>query len=235
MQAARFEAVFYEFRNAMSDAEERARCNSPDDNAVEWKEHYDRNYQPYDSQRPVKVPTLALSMQVATELDLLIVAVRNLLRAQARLPERLRTTMTDEDALELLRNVTEHWDEVGGRSAEKLATEHPDVSVDGIMFTNKEIWIGGKVPLSRIRAWLARAHQDFVVALESAGVIAPGDFASLVEGDDSLAWPPDRHRYRYWSLPIVDEKDWPTKEMPAELARLFRERFRRLRERDVAD
>ena len=58
--------------------------------------------------------------------------------------------------LELMRNVSEHWDEEGGRSASALAEDYPNVSVGGIAYANKEIWIGGGdgVPISRILAWL---------------------------------------------------------------------------------
>lgn len=235
MQAHRFETVFFELQIAMEDAKQRALLNDGSPNSNSWMEQYDKDYNPFDPQRPVKVPTPALSMQAMMELDLLIVAIRNVLRAQARLPEQLKTSMTDDDVLELLRNVAEHWDEDGGRSISTLTKEHPDVLVDGISFTNKEIWIGGKVPLSRIRAWLPRVHHTLVLSLESVGESVLDDTASLVAGDDALSWPPDRLRYRYWSLPVVDEKDWPTTEMPPEVAHLKQERFRGLRERDVAD
>lgn len=65
-------------------------------------------------------------MQVATELDMLSVAIRNVLRAQARIPEQLRPEMGGQDVLELMRNVSEHWDEEGGRSASALAKDHPE-------------------------------------------------------------------------------------------------------------
>ena len=45
-------------------------------------------------------------MQVATELDLLSVAVRNVIRAQARIPEQHRPEMGGQDVLELMRNVS---------------------------------------------------------------------------------------------------------------------------------
>jgi hypothetical protein len=174
-------------------------------------------------------------MQATTELDLLIVAVRNVIRAQVRLPEQLKTSMTDEDVLELLRNVAEHWDEVGGRSINTLKDEYPDVKVDGITFTNKEVWIGGRVPLSRIRAWLPHVRYAFVSALESASESVLDDMASVIAGDDALSWPSDRLRYRFWQLPVIDGEDWPTTEMPPEVARLIRERFLSLRQRDVAE
>lgn len=235
MQADRFETVFFELQAALEDARMRALLNDGSENRASLMAQYDKDYEPFDSRRPVKVPTLALLMQAMTELDLLIVAVRNVLRAQVRLPEQLKTSMTDDEVLELLRNVAEHWDEDGGRSITTLTEKHPDVLVDGVSFTNKEIWIGGKVPLSRIRAWLARVHHALVSSLESAGESVLDEMASLVAADDALSWPPDRLRYRYWSLPVVDEKDWPTTEMPPEVARLIQERFRGLRERDVAD
>lgn len=235
MQAYRFETVFFELQTALEDARMRALLNDGSANRTSWMEQYDKDYKPFDPQRPVKVPTPALSMQAMTELDLLIVAIRNVLRAQVRLPEQLKTSMTDDDVLVLLRNVAEHWDEEGGRSISALTNKHPDVLVDGISFTNKEIWVGDRVPLSRIRAWLARLHHALVSSLESVGESVLDDMASLVTGDDALSWPPDRLRYRYWSLLVVDEKDWPTMEVPPEVARLLQERFRGLRDRDVAD
>jgi hypothetical protein len=235
MQADRFETVFLELQAALEAAKQRALLNDGSANSNSWVEHYDKSHTTFDPQRPVKVPTSALLMQAMTELDLLVVAIRNILRAQIRLPEQLKTSMAGEDVLELLRNVAEHWDEEGGRSISTLTEEYPDVLVEGVCFTNKEIWIGGKVPLSRIRAWLPRVRHAIISSLESAGESVLDDMASLVAGDDALSWPPDRLRYRYWSLPVVDEKDWPTTEMPPEVAHLIQERLRRLRERDVAD
>jgi hypothetical protein len=54
-----------------------------------------------------------------------------------------RPAMGGQDALELLRNVAEHWDEVGGRSARELAEGHAGIEVGGIAYTGKELWIGG--------------------------------------------------------------------------------------------
>ncbi|WIV57792.1 hypothetical protein [Amycolatopsis nalaikhensis] len=235
MQAHRFETVFFELQTALEDARMRALLIDSSENRASCMEQYDNDYELFDSRRPVKVPTPALLMQAMTELDLLIVAIRNVLRAQVRLPDQLKTSMADDDVLELLRNVAEHWDEDGGRSINTLTEKHPDVLVDGVSFTNKEIWIGGKVPLSRIRAWLPRVHHALVSSLEYAGELVRDDMASLVAGDDALSWPPGRLRYRYWRLPVVDVKDWPTTEMPPEVAHLIQERFRGLRERDVAD
>ncbi|WP_143253937.1 hypothetical protein [Amycolatopsis keratiniphila] len=235
MQADRFETVFFELQTALEHARQRALLNDGSTTSNSWVKQSDKDYKFFDPRRPVKVPTPALWMQAMTELDLLIVAVRNVLRAQVRLPEQLKTSMTDDDVLELLRNVAEHWDEDDGPSIRTLTEAHPEVLVHGITFTNKEIWIGGRVPLSRIRAWLPRVHHALVLSIESIGESVLDDMASLITGDDTLSWPPDRLRYRYWSLPVVDEKDWPTTEMPPEMAHLIQERFRNLRERDVAD
>lgn len=139
----------------------------------------------YDSQRPLRVPSWSLHMQVANEFDLLVVAVRNVLRVQERIPAERRPEMGGQDVLELLRNVSEHWDEVGGRSASKLAADHPDLSVGGIAFTGKEIWIGGDggVPLSRTTAWLWRVWRALVTCLGYAGIEVPDDLnASRFEG-----------------------------------------------------
>ena len=153
MQSERFQDVFYEWQSALLDAGWRSRLI---DTSHEWRKHFDHNYDEYDPERPIRVPTLALSWQVWNELDLLIVAVRNVLRAQDRLPDEARTQMSGQEVLGLLRNLAEHYDEDGGPSADKLATDHPDVIPGVVEFTNKEIWIGG-LPLSRIvRGWPER-------------------------------------------------------------------------------
>ncbi|WP_207125020.1 hypothetical protein [Actinocatenispora comari] len=142
--------------------------------------------------------------------------------------------MSGQEVLELLRNLSEHWDEIGGRSAEKLEENYPDVSVDTVKCTNKEIWIAN-VPLSRIRAWVNRVRESLIAALESVGVDVPDDMGSMIGGDDALSWPADRHRYRLWMIPLVEMRDWPTDEIPTEVGALISERFARLRARDVTD
>lgn len=234
MQSERFEEAFYEQQHALADADMRARLANPEDT---WRVAYDRDYEPYDPRRPIRVPTWALAMQSATELDLMIGAVRNVMRAQDRLPVEIRTSMTGEHVLELLRNVAEHWDEEGGRSGEKLNVVHPDVRVGEIQYTNKEIWVGG-IPLSRIRAWLARVRSALTDALATAGIEVPDDLASAVEGDDGLSWPEDRRRYRLWAVPHVDMEDWGPP-MPEDVTEavdnLLAQRFLNLRRRDQSD
>ncbi|MBO0609882.1 hypothetical protein [Myceligenerans salitolerans] len=132
MQAARLEDALYEYASALQDAHLRSEMAEPAQEAV--RAQLDR-----DSLQPVRVPSVALQMEVSTDADFLVVAVRNLLRAQRRLPDDLRTAMAGEEVLELLRNIAEHWDEVGGRSAERLAADHPGVIVGAIIYTNKEI------------------------------------------------------------------------------------------------
>jgi hypothetical protein len=234
MQSERFEEAFYEQQHALADADMRARLANPEDT---WRVAYDRDYEPYDPRRPIRVPTWALAMQSATELDLMIVAVRNVMRAQDRLPVEIRTSMTGEHVLELLRNVAEHWDEEGGRSDEKLNEVHPEVRVGEIEYTNKEIWVGG-IPLSRIRAWLARVRGALRDALATADIEVPDDLASAVDGDDALPWPEDRRRYRLWAVPHVDMKDWG-RPMPEDVTEavndLLAQRFLNLRRRDQSD
>ncbi len=178
MQIWRFEEAFYEEMRAVADAATRSDHHDDPVRHQQWREFLD-DVAPYDSQRPLRVPSWSLHMQVANELDLLIVAIRNVLRAQTRIPKEVRPEMGRQDVLELLRNVIEHWDEVGGRSADTLATDHPDIAVGGIAFTGKEIWIGGDrgVPLSRITAWLWRMWHALVACLADAGVQVPEDFA----------------------------------------------------------
>jgi hypothetical protein len=176
-------------------------------------------------------------MQVANELDLLSVAIRNVMRAQERIPVEMRPAMGGQDALELLRNVAEHWDEVGGRSANRLADRHPDIAIGAIAYTGKELWIGGLdgVPVSRITAWLVRVWQALEACLKGAGVEVPDHLrSSRNEGDDELPWPPDRLHF-HWSLPRAEEQDWPRGEMPDGVASALALLFARRRARDHTD
>ncbi|ORV49700.1 hypothetical protein AWC05_00835 [Mycobacterium florentinum] len=215
----------------MEAARSRAQLNEDTDHARSWREgHYD-GYGPHDSHRPIRVPTFALIAQVANELDLFFVAVRNVLRAQDRLPADVRPEMTDERLFELTRNIAEHWDEVGGRSAAAFANEYPDRVPGQISATNKEVFVSD-VPLSRVVAWLARVNEALKRAIEDAGEHVPADEASVVEGDDDLPWPSERRRERLWQVRQLDMDEWPTEEMPEEIEKLLQERFQNLRERD---
>lgn len=237
MQITRFVEAFSEEVQALTDADMRHRLDFDSDLSRSWRSSTDANYPAYDPQRPLRVPSWALHMQVATELDLLSVAIRNVLRAQARIPEQHRPEMGGQDVLELMRNVSEHWDEEGGRSATKLGQDHPAVNVGGIAYTNKEIWIGGidGVPISRIQAWLMRVWNSLVTCLTDVGIDVPEDLmVSRVDGDDELPWPAERLRY-HWSIPKMDEKDWPRQRMPPEVADLLAARFASLRSRDHLD
>jgi hypothetical protein len=237
MQVARFAEAFFEEAHALTDADMRYRLNHNSDLSRSWRASTDANHAPYDAQRPLRVPSWSLHMQVANELDLLNVAIRNVLRAQARIPEQHRPKMAGQDVLELMRNVSEHWDEEAGRSASALSKEHPTVSVGGIAYTNKEIWIGGLdgVPISRIQAWLRRVWQSLLTCLTGAGIDVPEDLmASRVKGDDELPWPAERLRY-HWSISKVDEEDWPRKRVPPDVADILAARFASLRSRDDLD
>ena len=232
LQIWRFEEAFYEEQHALVDAQMRQGLTDGSDGSREWRDSYDK-YELYDPHRPLRVPSWSLRMQVANELDLLIVAIRNVLRAQRRIPEESGTAMGRQDVIELLRNVAEHWDELGGRSSDTLAADHPDISAGGIAFTGKEIWIGGErgVPLSRITSWLWRVKSALVGCLAEAGILVPDDLsASRLEGDDDLPWPPERLRF-HWSIPRVEERDWPREPVPDgvldALAVLFANRRRR--------
>ncbi len=234
MQAERLIQVVQHQMRAQADAGLRAHINENTELNRAWREeHYDA-YKSYDPARPIFVPTFALSAQVSIELAFFLVAVRNVQRAQDRLPESLRPAMTDERLLYLTRNVAEHWDEVGGPSAEAFAAEYPDRTVGQITATNKEVYVS-RVPVSRVLAWLGRVKEALTKALEDAGVDVPADEASRIVGDDDLAWPPERRRERLWQVPQLDVEDWPTGEMPEEVGKLLQARFRNLRERDGVD
>ena len=145
--------------------------------------------------------------------------------------------MSGQEVLGLLRNLAEHYDEDGGPSADKLATDHPDVIPGVVEFTNKEIWIGG-LPLSRIVAWLARVRRALKAALAEAGHVVPEDYDSMIEGDDALEWPTDRRRYRLWLVPTLPMEEWdePLPDDIAEgLQNAMADMFARRRLRDHAD
>jgi hypothetical protein len=69
MQVARFEEAFFEQVGADLDAEQRRRLNDDSAHSRSWRESYDAKYQPYDPQRPLRVPSWALYMQVSSDLD----------------------------------------------------------------------------------------------------------------------------------------------------------------------
>jgi len=236
MQADRFEEAFYAWQRALLDAEMRASLKADTDHAKSWRDSYDA-HTPYDPHRPIHVPSHALRMQVSSEASFLLVAARNVMRAQDRLPVNARTSMGDQGAIKALRNVLEHYDEADGGSSRTLAADFPSLETEAFAYTNKEIWFGGLsgVPLSRVRAWLHRVRVALVAALEAAGVEVPHDLlASAVEGDDELPWPPERIHYGYW-IPHVEEPEWPRRDAPEGVAELMAERFRRLRARDSMD
>ena len=104
MQATRLEEVVQDWMRAVEDARSRADLNEDTESAQAWRERYDA-HAPYDAQRPIRVPTFALSAQVSIELAFFLVAVRNVQIAQERLPADLRPAMTDERLFHLARNV----------------------------------------------------------------------------------------------------------------------------------
>lgn len=233
MQADRFEQAFREWEAALLDAELRHQLNRDDELSRSWRESQD---QLEIGSRPVRVPTELLAMQLATERDFLLVAVRNVLRAQRRLAEHMRTAMTGEDELKAMRDLVEHFDDADGPAAETLRGM-PHIEAQGFGYTGKEIWIGGNdgVPLSRIRAWAIRVWKALVDASIAAGIEPPTDLGrSMVEGDDDIPWPPIRLRYS-WQILQVPEEEWPTQQMPDEIAELLAEKFRNLRARDPHD
>jgi hypothetical protein len=77
--------------------------------------------------------------------------------------------------------------------------------------------------------------QLLVTCLTEIGIDVPEDLmASRLEGDDELAWPAERLRY-HWSIPKVDEENWPREQMPPEVAELLAAKFASLRSRDPVD
>jgi hypothetical protein len=232
MQATRLTEVAEHWIGALTEARQRANVDEDTDHSRQWRESYD-TYPPYDPRRPIRVPTFALQTQVSAELEFFVIAVRNVLRAQARLPEDKRPEMTDQRLFHLTRNIVEHWDQVGGWSEIAFANEYPDRGLGQIGVTSKEVYVSD-VPISRVIAWLARVNEALTKAIKDADpdALPPSDEASTVIGDDDRPFPPERRRERLWQVPQLDMADWPTEEMPEAIAEHLREKFRLRRLRD---
>lgn len=235
MQAMRLTEVAQHWDGALADAWLRVGLDEDTDNARSWRESYDA-YEPYDPQRPIRVPTFALRDQVSIEFEFFVIAVRNVMRAQDRLPEDKRQAMTDQRLFHLTRNITEHFDKVGGWSEIAFANEYPDRGLGQIGVTSKEVYVSD-VPVSRVIVWLARVREALIQAIKDTepDALPPGDEASMVSGDDDRAFPPERRRERLWQVPQLDMADWPTEEMPEEIAMILQEKFRLRRLRDGVD
>ena len=242
MQASRLTDVAEHWFGAVADARLRASLNEDTDNAREWRDGYETNpNQEFDPRSgtfrpaplPVRVPTFALHTQVSAEFEFFVIAVRNVMRAQDRLPEDKRPKMTDQRLFHLTRNVTEHFDNVGGWSEVAFANEYPDRGLGQIGVTSKELYVSD-VPISRVIAWLERVKQALTQAIKDTDpdALPPSDDASVVEGDDDLAWPAERRRERLWQVPQLDMADWPTEEMPPEVEEILQQKFRLRRLRD---
>jgi hypothetical protein len=242
MQASRLTDVAEHWFGAVADARLRASLNEETDNAREWRDGYETNpNQEFDPRSgtfrpaplPVRVPTFALHTQVSAEFEFFVIAVRNVMRAQDRLPEDKRPKMTDQRLFHLTRNVTEHFDNVGGWSEVAFANEYPDRGLGQIGVTSKELYVSD-VPISRVIAWLERVKQALTQAIKDTDpdALPPSDDASVVEGDDDLAWPAERRRERLWQVPQLDMADWPTEEMPPEVEEILQQKFRLRRLRD---
>lgn len=218
MQVARFETAFWENLHAEADAELRARLNGGTQLDQLWRESMDRDYKPYSPERPIRAPTLGLRMQVGIELRLFMVAIRHVLVAQERLPDGARHQLNDEEVLRLMRNTSEHWDQVGGPSVSRLNEIRPDYMAT--WHTNKEIWIGGEggPALSHIHDWLIETRAAFTEAFAGVGETV-ADLDASFEGDDDLPWPVERLRY-HWSIPAIELEDWPAGRLPAGKSRL---------------
>jgi hypothetical protein len=232
MQAFRFEEAVGRLHTGIMDAGERRRLNVPE--MASERERQDRCYESYDPQRPVLVPTNSLLMQVDNEMEFLVIALRNVVKAEERLPKDLRVQMLDGQLVKVLRNLGEHFDEDGGPAEKKLESQYPTLANNQYAYTNKEISIGGVdgIPLSRIREWLSRTDEAIRAALDRSGADWNLDLkSSKVEGDDALPWPPDR-LHHHWSIPQLAEQDWPRNEMPTEVAELIAQKFMLDRARD---
>ena len=114
------------------------------------------------------------------------------------------------------------------------AEAHPHIQPDQYVFTSKEIWLGGQITLSRVVAWTIRVRRELLDSLSEAGHEVPNEGASIFEGDDDLPWPAERLRY-HWSIPQVQEHDWPRKEASNELVESLAQRFASKRARDPHD
>jgi hypothetical protein len=235
MQSHRLTDVAEHFEGALADARLRTGLDADTDHARRWRESYDI-YQPYDPQRPIRVPTFALHTQVTIEFEFFVIAVRNVMRALDRLPEKRRPTMTDQRLFHLTRNITEHFDNIGGWSEVAFANEYPDRGLGQISVTSKETYVSD-VPISRVQVWLARANDALTEAIKDTDpdALPPSDEASMVLGDDDVAFPPERRRERLWQVPQIEMDDWPTQDIPDAIAELVQQKFQLRRLRDGVD
>ncbi|AQP48707.1 MULTISPECIES: hypothetical protein [Tessaracoccus] len=214
MQARRFEDVLNEWLDAEYDTKHRHRNSGDDDIERGWRDETDRNYRPYDSRRPIRVVTVALAMQLAVDLRFLIVACNHVMTALKRIPADARPTMSGQELLHLMRNVSEHWEEAAGPSATKLALANVDHTT--ITFSGNQAWIGDgrdAIPMSRVHDWLERSREALVAALAGAGHDVPDETESNYAGDDELEWPLDRLRY-HWALPHIELEEWDGARFP---------------------
>ena len=74
-----------------------------------------------------------------------------------------------------------------------------------------------------------------VGCLADAGVEVPDDLSSSrFEGDDDLPWPLERLHF-HWSLPRVEEKEWPREPVPDGMLEALAVLFTNRRARDPLD
>ncbi|WP_138443020.1 hypothetical protein [Sinomonas susongensis] len=239
MQGARFEHAAAELYAAYFDASMRADLEGHKEPllAQRWRDSLD-DQPPFDPQRPFRVPTVALSMQVAAEHQFLFVALRNALRAHDRLPAGLKPAVPGGKAITLLRNVMEHWDEEGGSSISELVeTEYHRRAMDDAILiarlsspdeeesarrryndepmalhasfsVSKHQVTVGGFTVEELQEWLESLDAALRAALAEAGFDAPWLEDSIVARDDNVAWPANRFRGRQWQIPQVEIEEW---------------------------
>ena len=170
MQAERFDIALQQLERAERDAADRASLSVQTELNLAYRAS--RDSEPF-SRRPVRIPTWALDWMMRNELDLLVVAVRDLFRAIDGLPKDKRPRLIQQHQLTLLRNLTEHWEEEDGPSTTKLRAQYPEFRPGWITHNMREVWVGGKdggVLLSDIWTWAGQmqdAIEEQLIALAS--------------------------------------------------------------------
>lgn len=209
MQAHRLRTALSEYEAALDDTRMRDLLAHSDDDR--WWAHYEK-LPMFDPERPIRAMTWRLGWQCSNEHDLLLVAASNLHRAVKRLPDPSLSEARSGRIAKLLRNISEHYDELGGWSRENLSQDFPDVEVGLTAYTGKEVWIGGfeGVTINDLCQWAESARDLLQAALASlTGDSAPEALDGLDTDSLELPFPPERV---FWSWQVGSEhaSAWPS-------------------------
>lgn len=84
----------------------------------------------------------------------LIIAIAQLIKCVSDLPKDDLPTLRDAEFLTKVRNMEEHWDELGGPSITELRKSSPNIAPGQIpAYTKKYTVIGGNVTVEQVADW----------------------------------------------------------------------------------